>query len=183
MAFTVVLDTCVLYPAHLRDTLLRLAERGLYRALWSDDIAEELRRSLVRADIEPASVDRLLAEMQRAFPDATATGYQDLIEVMTCDPKDRHVLAAAVRADAAAIVTFNEKDFPPESTEPFEVDVINPDTFLLDLLDLSPPLVIGELEHQAAANRRDPKTVAGLLDAVARAGAPGFADEVRRLIS
>ena len=27
MAFTVVLDTCVLYPAHLRDTLLRLAER------------------------------------------------------------------------------------------------------------------------------------------------------------
>ena len=34
MTFAVVLDTCVLYPAHLRDSLLRLTESGLYRALW-----------------------------------------------------------------------------------------------------------------------------------------------------
>lgn len=57
-------------PAHLRDTLLRLAERRLYRALWSDDIIEELRRNLVEADIDVGSVDRLLGEMAGASPDA-----------------------------------------------------------------------------------------------------------------
>ena len=44
MPFEVVLDTCALYPAHLRDTILRLAERGLYRTLWSGEIIEELDR-------------------------------------------------------------------------------------------------------------------------------------------
>ncbi|MEI2811358.1 MAG: PIN domain-containing protein [Nocardioides sp.] len=47
MTFAVVLDTCVLYPAHLRDTFLRLTESGLYRALWSADIIEELQRNLM----------------------------------------------------------------------------------------------------------------------------------------
>jgi len=106
VAFTVVLDTCVLYPAHLRDTLLRLAEQGFYRALWSGEIVGELRRNLTEAGIAAESVDHLLAEMNDAFPDATTTGYRSLVEAMTCDPKDRHVLAAAVRAaDPATAIT------------------------------------------------------------------------------
>lgn len=180
MPFAVVLDTCVLYPAHLRDTLLRQAERGLYRAHWSADILEELERNLVEAGIGVDSVRRLVAEMRGAFPDAEVSGYRSLIDGLTCDPKDRHVLAAAVRADAAAIVTFNIDDFPPASVDPFEIDVIDPDTFLLDQLDLAPTAVIDELQQQAVANRREPKTLSGLLDALARAGAPAFADEVRR---
>lgn len=180
MPFTVVLDTCVLYPAHLRDTLLRLAERGLYRALWSDDIIDELRRNLVEASIDAGSVDRLTREMARAFPDAAVTSYRSLIDGLTCDPKDRHVLAAAVRAGAGAIVTHNNDDFPPDSVEPYEIEVIHPDTFLLDLLDLAPGAVIDELRVQARANRREPKTLPTLLDALAKAGVAGFADEVRR---
>jgi len=35
-------------------------------------------------------------------------------ETMTCDPKDRHALAAGVRSDAAVLVTFNTDDFVPE---------------------------------------------------------------------
>ena len=33
--FTVVYDACVLYPAPLRDLLMRLALTDLYRARWS----------------------------------------------------------------------------------------------------------------------------------------------------
>ncbi len=179
MPFAVVLDTCVLYPAHLRDTLLRLAERDLYQVLWSADIIEELRRNLLEEGFDGGAVDHLCDEMQGAFPDAEVSGYQPLLGSMTCDPKDRHVLAAAVRSNAAAIVTFNLDDFPDSSVDPYEIDVIHPDRFLLDLLDLAPSTVIAELERQASANRREPRTLSGLLDALGRAGVPLFGDEAR----
>lgn len=179
MAFAAVLDTCVLYPAHLRDTLLRLAERGLYRALWSADILEELHRNLAEV-AEPEAIDRLIYQMSRAFPDAEVVGYRPLIDRLTCEPKDRHVLAAAVRANVGAIVTSNTADFPDHSVEAYVIEVLHPDTFLLDLLDLAPGAVIDELLRQTEANRREPKTLAQLLDALGRAGVGGFADEVRR---
>lgn len=139
--FPVVLDTCVLYPAHLRDTFLRLGERDLYRALWSADIVEELRRNLSEV-VDASAVDHLVGQMTAAFPDAEVTGYQSLIDGLACDPKDRHVLA--------------------------------------DLLDLAPGAVIDDLSQQAAANRRSPRTLSEILDALERGGVPAFADEVRR---
>lgn len=45
-------------------------------------------------------VDRLRAIMDREFPEAEATGYEDLIDAMQNDPKDRHVVAVAVKASA-----------------------------------------------------------------------------------
>ncbi len=172
----------MLYPAHLRDTFLRLAERSLFRPYWSEDILVELHRNPVKAGIAERAVSRLGSEMQRAFPDAEVSGYQALVDSMTCDRKDRHVLAAAVRADAAAIVTFNMSDFPPLSVDSFEIDVIHPADFLLDLLDLAPLVVVGELERQAAANRRDPRTLASLLDVLERGGVAPFAEGVREQV-
>lgn len=180
MGFAVVLDTCALYPAHLRDTLLRLAELGLYQPLWSDDILRELARNLQRnAKINSRAVQRLQREMVRAFPEARVAGYGDLIDSMACHPKDRHVLAAAVRSGAGAILTFNLSDFPDTALEPYELELIHPDAFLLDLLDLAPDLVIGELQRQARANRRSPTTLEGLLKALERADVPDFVDEIR----
>jgi hypothetical protein len=100
MAFPALLDTCVLYPAYLCDTLLRLAEASAYRPLWSADILAELRRNLIARGVPPARVDRRLTQMNRSFPDALVTGYESLIDGMTNHPKDRHVLAAALRANA-----------------------------------------------------------------------------------
>ncbi len=42
MPFPAFLDTCVLYPAYLCDTLLRLADASGYRPLWSADVLTEL---------------------------------------------------------------------------------------------------------------------------------------------
>ena len=107
MALDVVLDTCVLFPAHLRDTLLRLAEIELFVPVWSAHITDELERNLIEYRIAPTAVARLTALMTEAFPDASVTAYEDLIPSMTCHEKDRHVLAAAVRSGATAVVTFN----------------------------------------------------------------------------
>ncbi len=42
----VVLDTCVLLPMPLADTLWRLAEVGLFRPKWSPTIMDEMCRNL-----------------------------------------------------------------------------------------------------------------------------------------
>ncbi len=111
MAFAVVLDTCVLYPAHLRDSLLRFAERGLYLAHWSDDILTELGLNLAKAGVAQPSIEHLLDRMEQAFPHAEVRGYQPLVSTMTCDEKDRQVLAAAVRTDAAATRSTRRQEF------------------------------------------------------------------------
>jgi len=71
----------------------------------------ELRRNLLRRGLPAELVDRRIRQMTWAFPDAMVTGYESLVDAMTNHPKDRHVLAAAVRANAEVIVTFNLSDF------------------------------------------------------------------------
>jgi hypothetical protein len=58
MAFPAFLDTCVLYPSYLCDTLLRLAEKEIYRPLWSRDVMTELRRNLIKQGLPADRVDR-----------------------------------------------------------------------------------------------------------------------------
>jgi hypothetical protein len=53
------------------------------------------------------------------MPVAWIVRYEDLIPAMTNHPKDRHVLAAAVRAGAKVIVTYNIKDYPRSSLTPY----------------------------------------------------------------
>lgn len=151
MAFTVVLDACVLVPHPLFDTLLRLADAGLFRPLWSDQILVEVERTLTKKrGLSAQKARHRIRKMTRAFPDAVVTGYEDLIPAMTNDPKDRHVLAAAVRAGASLIVTANLKDFPPRSMHDYEIEAVHPDAFLLDQLDLDPELVLEVLRQQRA---------------------------------
>lgn len=54
MAFIVIYDACVLYPAPLRDLLIRVAQAGLVRARWTDAILDEVFRNIA-AD-RPAEV-------------------------------------------------------------------------------------------------------------------------------
>lgn len=182
MSFPALLDTCVLYPVNLCDTLLRLAESETYRPLWSADILEELERSLVEsAGCSERATRHRLEEMSRAFVDADVTGYAPLVASMTCDPKDRHVLAAAVRANAEVLVTFNRRDFPASSVAPFDLRVVHPDEFLLDQLDLYPERTLAALENQARSRRRPPQEVDDILEALIRCGVSDFAAAVREL--
>ncbi|PRY29363.1 PIN domain-containing protein [Pseudosporangium ferrugineum] len=180
MAFPAFLDTCVLFPAALCDTMLRVAEVHAFRPLWSGDVMAELHRNLVKLDLPAERVDRRIAQMTKSFPDAMVTGYESLIDGMTNDPKDRHVLAAAVRAHAEVIVTFNLKDFPATALEAYDIAAVHPDDFLLDQLDLYPGATLHALRAQAAAHRREPRTVAGVLAMLERSGLRHFAAEVRR---
>jgi hypothetical protein len=82
--FIAVLDTCVLAPMPVADTLLRLAEEpAFYVPRWSRDILEELRRTLIgRFGYTKEQADRRITMMDRAFPEAMVDGYEDLVEAM-----------------------------------------------------------------------------------------------------
>jgi predicted nucleic acid-binding protein len=178
--FSVVLDTCVLYPAYLRDTLLRLAAAELYRPLWSTAILDELVTNL-RGKAGDDRAQRVRTNMSTSFPDAHVAGYDALIPSMTNDPKDRHVLAAAVRSTASAIVTFNLGDFPPEAVDPYDIEVLHPDAFLLNQLDLAPGAALQVLRRQVAGYREPTMDLFALAGALERCGCPDTADELRLL--
>lgn len=68
-----------------------------------------------RPDLTIEQLDRTSALMNQAIPGSMVTGYENLIPSLNLpDADDCHVLAAAIRCNAAVIVTFNEKDFPLE---------------------------------------------------------------------
>lgn len=182
-SFSVVLDTCVLYPMYLRDTLLRAAEAGLYRLYWSADILKELRRNIIAdGHARQESADHLIEEMRIAFPEADVTSYHHLIPAMRNDPKDRHVVAAAVVAGAQLIVTDNLSDFGPDALAPFNIEAQSADAFLTDLFSLDLDAMVAIISAQAGDYAFPPLTPMELLDRLART-APTFAELVRAQLS
>jgi predicted nucleic acid-binding protein len=181
MAFPSFLDTCTLYGSYVADTVLRIAETGAFQPMWSAEVLVELERALVKnAGLTQPKAQRRTAAMRRGFPDAEISGYEALIDAMTCDPKDRHVLAAAVVANAEVLVTFNLKDFPRASTEQYGIEVVHPDEFLQDQLDLYPGPVVRSLCQQVEDYRNPSMTVQDLLSHLAAAGLSSFANEASR---
>lgn len=164
---TVVLDACVLIPIRLATTLLWLAEAGLFQPLWSAQLLDEVERNLPQLGVAPENAARRVASMRDAFgAEAMVEGFEDLIEEMTCDPKDRHVLAAAVHDHADAVVTFNLKDFPASAADPYGVEVLHPDTFLLQLLGSDPDATLAALSVNVQDLRKPPETLVGWLRAL-----------------
>jgi predicted nucleic acid-binding protein len=107
--FTALLDANVLYPARLRDLLIRLALGKRFRARWTVQIQDEWIRNLLasRGDLRPEQLERTRLLMEQAIPDVLVSGYEGLIPGLTLpDPDDRHVLAAAIRCQAGVIVTL-----------------------------------------------------------------------------
>lgn len=94
---SVILDACALVPIRLATTLLWLAERGLFQPLWSAAILDEVRRNLPKLGVDTDKAAHRVDQMQQSFGrEALITDLDHLIDQMTCDRKDRHVLAAAV---------------------------------------------------------------------------------------
>ena len=163
--FKVVLDACVLYPFTIRDALLQAAANGFYQVYWSEMILDEALRNLVEdGRMAEDKAARLVATMRRAFPEAQVTDFENLIPSMRNDEKDRHVVAAAVKAGAQVIVTSNTRDF---HDLPSGIEIQTPDEFLSNLFDLDRPRMIEVLETLAKRYQKPPMAIPRILDALA----------------
>lgn len=175
----VVLDACVLFPMPLCDTLLRAAEAELYRPHFSQEILDEATRNLVKKEkMTTAKAARYQEHIKNAFPEAMVEVPDRLIELMTNHIKDRHVLAAAVKAKAEAIVTFNLKDFSIAALETFAIEAQHPDNFLLYLCENYTVEVLAQVVRQQAEDLKNPpNTVKDVLNRLSKQ-VPMFAEKL-----
>ena len=183
--FTALFDANVLYPAPLRDLLMWLALENLFRARWSNAIHEEWIGNLLenRPDLTREKLERTRDLMNRAVPDSVVEGYEDLIAGLTLpDPDDRRVLAAAVRAGAAVLVTFNLADFPREALRPHGIEPCHPDDFIAQLLDEHPGAVCGAIKKHRDSLKNPPRAVAEYLETLAAQSLPQTVTRLQQFV-
>ena len=176
--FRVLFDACVLVPYDLCNLLLTLAEHELFSPVWSEQILAETERALIeKLNIPPNKAQKRIGAMLGAFPAAMINNYADLIKIMRCHRKDRHVLAAAVRGNAQLLVTANIDDFPEIAAEPYDIEIVHPDPFLTDQLDLDPSRTMQAIQNTAERYNRPQLDTLGLMRRL-RPTVPHFAQYV-----
>ncbi len=188
--FTVVYDACVLYPAPLRDFLMRLALTDLYRARWTNMIHDEWIRNVARDYAIARSVlTRVRKLMDRAAGDALIGRYRRHERLFPkTEAKDRHVAAAAVAArkhsgaEIVTIITWNLADFDQHELTQAGLAVENPDACLCRLLaDLPTDTVIAFTRMRD--NLRNPaKTTRECANTLAAQGLKKFARRISAML-
>jgi predicted nucleic acid-binding protein len=174
--FGAVLDANVLANFALCDLLLRLAETPrLYIPFWGEEILAETERTLTgKLGWPPKTAQGLLAEIRAHFPECLVAYPPELLQAFTNDPKDRHVLAAAVRSKSEVIVTLNLRHFRAADLAPWGVEAQHPQEFLLSLYDLNQSVVLARLIEAVEGRREDlPQRLGRLKKTV-----PAFAEQV-----
>lgn len=140
--FHIVLgDANVLYSRVLRDYLLYAMGRRVIRVHWSaailDEVVEHLSQNVDGFDIRSGA--RLIAAMNGAFPYSEVIPTADDVAVVHTlalpDDDDRHVLAAAVAAEADVLCTDNIRDFPAEAMAAVGIQVMTADALLAVLTE------------------------------------------------
>jgi hypothetical protein len=177
----VVLDANLLYPFQLRNLLVQFGVDGVIAPRWTTNIHEEWIGNLVAAGLAP--LDRLRRTrdlMDRALPHADVQNWERHMDGLVLpDPDDRHVLAAALAAGAATILTMNLRDFPASAMARYGVRAVHPDGFLHDLHAGDPELVRASAEAAHANLSRSTPSFADYLDALERQGLPALALRLR----
>lgn len=154
--FKAVLDTNVIYPVIIRDLLFWFAHYDLYTPKWSEHIFDEWKSVMERKGIVKEVAVKRVEIANKAFPDALVENYDGLISALKLpDPKDCHVLAAAIKTNANIIVTNNIKDFPEDYLDSFGLKVKTADDFLTDIIDLNQEQAVAAFKEMVF-NKRNP---------------------------
>lgn len=107
--------------------------------MWSDHILAELARNLDSdLGMAPDRIDHLFNAMGDAFPRASSTGYDGLIDSLRYtvqDPDDAHVVAAAKQERCDIIVTENIRDFNRAALVEHRMNLATSDEFMTELFE------------------------------------------------
>jgi len=184
-AYTVLLDSNVLYPAPMRDILLQLALTDLFRAKWTAEIHREWIEALLRSEPhrDRAFLERTRNLMDQNIRDCLVSGYEAFIpQIELPDPDDRHVLAAAIVGRCDMIVTQNLRHFPEAALAPYAIEAQHPDVFLCNQLDLAPGVFCGAIRKVRARLKNPPYPVDDYLANLRQVGLVATASELEQFV-
>lgn len=169
--YTAFIDACTLAGTLKRNLLLTLAEAEFFRVRWSERVMDETEAAIARilggkgvADAEDRAA-RARASMEAAFEDAAVEEYDVFLGacVGLPDPNDAHVVAAALKTQAATIVTENLKDFPEAILAGLNMEARSADQFIADTIALDPGRAVAAIRRMRERFKRPEKTAEVLL--------------------
>ncbi|MCU0779036.1 MAG: PIN domain-containing protein [Akkermansiaceae bacterium] len=169
----VLLDACTLYPAALRDVLMRMALHGLILARWTDAIHDEWIEAVLRdrPDLSRAQLERTRQLMNLHAEDSLVTGHEKRIEKLDLpDSDDRHVLAAAIEAGADVLLTWNLRDFPQATLAAHGMTAETPDALLARLCEARRDQLLAVLREARSCLKNPPLTAAAYLETLRSQG-------------
>jgi predicted nucleic acid-binding protein len=155
IGLTVFLDANILAKPVTRSLLMFSSYTSDFTIVWSDYVEKEADR---RVRVNRATA-RSVREMAKS--ELTPTGGR-LSRFLRTDPKDRQVLADAVAAEAAVIVTEDVDDFDESELIAVGIAAVNPDLFLAECVTSE---AYAEAVRRMAAKMSSPTYTPGQLHA------------------
>jgi len=145
---------------------MRLAMHRLIYARWTDAIHDEWIESLLRdrPDLSRERLQRTRELMDLHAEDSLVTGYERKMQDLELpDLNDRHVLAAAIEAEAGIILTWNLRDFPEAVLASHGIHAVTPDDLLSGLVENNRAGIIAVLREARLSLKQPPLTAAEYL--------------------
>lgn len=155
----VAVDANLLVPIVACDFLLTAFDHHLFEPIVSTMVLEEVERTLIEdfPHVDPSGLRRRVEFMKLALAEQTIDAATTDLGVPTMiNAKDRHVVAAAMAAEATCVVT-NDEALRGEITESgIGLEPLDGDAFALRLWQDSPLEVGGVVEALIAKRRGHP---------------------------
>lgn len=107
----VFFDANILYSWNLNHLFMFFSDTkiGLIEPYWSELVVEEAVRNIKNQTGDDAS--SRFEQMNKLYPYANVTDFENFIEIEGVHPKDQHVAKAAIKIECDYLVTNNFKHF------------------------------------------------------------------------
>jgi predicted nucleic acid-binding protein len=178
----VLADANILFSRTLRDYVLYAADEGAIEVHWSQQILTEMSRNLHEnlglSHQDTSRLERLMNDyIEYALLDVDPV-HLAAVEAVDMDAKDRHVLAAALSADADILLTENTKDFPAAWMAERGIELLTAGQLLVRLADAFPDKM--RAAHEKTV-RYSPKPEASILVTLEMIVGKPAADAIRKI--
>lgn len=169
--YTAFIDACTLAGTLKRNLLLTLAEAEFFRVRWSVKVMDETEAAISKILMAKAVNDaaergkRARRYMEAAFENAIVEDYDVFLSACAGlpDPDDAHVVAAALKTQAATIVTENLKDFPEAILSTLNMEARSADQFIADTIALDTGRAVAAIRKMRERFKKPEKTAEAML--------------------